>query len=514
MSLAAAEKAKTTPDEMALADEQGSITWAQLDSILNKATNALLALGLQPGQRIGVFAHNSAETALAYLAPLHAGISSIPINFHLTAEEVAYILKDAEAGLLFVGPETAAVGVEAARLAGVPLVIGWRTDQPGVTRWADFVAGGADVEPPTDQPPRPYLHYTSGTTGKPKGAVTPPTMFPAADTVADFFQALREQVALAAPGPGMVVGPLYHTGPLGSTRQLGGGKPLVTVKRFDPETVLATIERHRISSVLMVPTHFQRLLAVPAEVRARYDVSSLMAVPHTGAACPREVKRAMIEWFGPVLMEAYGGTESGTTNMISSEEWLQKPGSVGKTLPPFELVVVGENGEELPQGGVGQLYFRDTTGRGIIYHNDPEKTAAAHLRPGVFTLGEVGYVDEDGYVFITDRVSDMIVSGGVNIYPAEAEQVLIRHPKVADVAVIGVPNETMGEEVKALVMARDPAAPPTSEELDAFARQHLAGFKCPRSYDVVADLGRNVMGKVNKRNLRRPYWPTERTIGG
>jgi acyl-CoA synthetase (AMP-forming)/AMP-acid ligase II len=514
MSLAAAEKARTQPDEMALADEQGQITWAQLDRILNRATNALLAAGLDGGLRIGVFANNSAETVLAYLAGLHAGISSIPINFHLTADEVAYILGDAGAGLMFVGPETAAVGMEAAAKAGVPLVIGWRTDLPGVTPWLEFVERGADAEPPTHQAPRPYLHYTSGTTGRPKGAITPPTMFPAADNLVDFFQALRDQVALAPPGPGLAVGPLYHTGPLGSTRQLGGGKPLVTLKRFDAEAVLAAIERHRISSSLMVPTHFQRLLALPADVRARYDVSSLRSVPHTGAACPRDVKRAMIDWFGPVLMEAYGGTESGTTNLITSEEWLAKPGSVGKTLPPFELLVIGENGEPLPQGEVGQLYFKDTTGRGIIYHNDPVKTAAAHLRPGVFTLGEVGYVDEDGYVFITDRVSDMIVSGGVNIYPAETEQVLIRHPDVVDVAVIGAPNEAMGEEVKALVMVRDPAHPPSHEDLDAFCRQHLAGFKCPRSYDVVADLGRNAMGKVNKRNLRRPYWPTDRTIGG
>jgi acyl-CoA synthetase (AMP-forming)/AMP-acid ligase II len=497
MSLTAAEKAKTQPAEMALADENGAISWAELDPLLNRAANALLALGLQGGQRIGVFAPNSAETVLAYLAGLEAGISSIPINFHLTAEELAYILKDSQAAVLFVGPETAAVGVAGAALAGLGTVIGWRADAAGVTPWLEFVASGAEAPPPTDQPPRPYLHYTSGTTGRPKGAVTPPTMFPAADTVAGFFQALREQVDVAPPGPGLAVGPLYHTGPLGATRQLGGGKPLVTLKRFDPEVVLATIERHRISSVLMVPTHFQRLLALPEAVRAKYDVSSLRLVPHTGAACPREVKKAMIDWFGPVLMEAYGGTESGTTNLIHSDEWLRKPGSVGKTLAPFELLVIGDDGEELPQGGIGQLYFRDTTGRGIIYHNDPEKTAAAHLRPGVFTLGEVGYVDEDGYVFITDRVSDMIVSGGVNIYPAEAEQVLIRHPDVADVAVIGVPGGAMGEEVKALVMARDPA-----------------GFKAPRSYDLVADLGRNAMGKVNKRALRRPYWPTERTIGG
>jgi acyl-CoA synthetase (AMP-forming)/AMP-acid ligase II len=514
MSLAAARKLVTCPDDLALADEQGAISWRQLDGLLNRATNALLALGLQPDQRVGVFAHNSAETVQAYLAGLHAGISFIPINFHLTAEELAYILTNSGAALLFVGPETAQVGLAAAAMAGVPLVVGWRTDSAGLTPWQDFLAGGQDVEPPTHQAPRPYLHYTSGTTGRPKGAVTPPNMFPATATVAEFFQALREQVALAAPGPGLAVGPLYHTGPLGSIRQLGGGKPLVTVRRFDPETVLATIEHRRISSVLMVPTHFQRLLALPSEVRAKFDVASLIAIAHTGAACPRDVKQAMIDWVGPVLMEAYGATESGTTNTITSLEWLRKPGSVGKTLPPFELLVIGEDGAELPQGGAGQLYFRDTTGRGIVFHNDPEKTAAAHLRPGVFTLGEVGYVDEDGYVFITDRVSDMIVSGGVNIYPAEAEQVLIRHPEVADLAVIGVPHLTMGEEVKALIVARDPARPPSLELLDAFARQHLAGFKCPRSYDLVADIGRNAMGKVNKRDLRRPYWPTERTIGG
>jgi acyl-CoA synthetase (AMP-forming)/AMP-acid ligase II len=514
MSLAAAEKAKTEPDAMALADERVRLSWADLDPVLNRATTALLARGFAPGERVGIFAQNSAETVIAYLAALQAGVSSIPINFHLTADEVAYILADAGARLVFVGPETARTGVEAAAKAGAQAVVGWRTGEAAVEPWRDFLDSGDEGEPPTSQPPQPYLHYTSGTTGRPKGAVTPPTMFPAAPTVAGFFAALRDLAVAAAPGPGLAVGPLYHTGPLGSTRQLGGGKPLVTMEKFDPEAVLATIERHKISSVLMVPTHFQRLLALPPAVRAKYDVSSLKAVFHTGAACPPEVKRAMIDWFGPVLMEAYGGTESGTTNMISSQEWLLKPGSVGKTLPPFELVVVSEAGEELPQGSVGQIYFRDTTGRGVIYHNDAAKTAAAHLRPGVFTLGEIGYADADGYVFITDRVSDMIVSGGVNIYPAEAEQVLIQHPDVADVAVIGVPHETMGEAVKALVMARDPAHPPTPEALDAFARERLAGFKCPRSYDLVADLGRNAMGKVNKRELRRPFWPTDRTIGG
>jgi long-chain acyl-CoA synthetase len=253
---------------------------------------------------------------------------------------------------------------------------------------------------------------------------------------------------------------------------------------------------------------------LPADVRGRYDLSSLVAVAHTGAACPRDVKREMIAWFGPVLIEAYGATEAGTTNMITSQEWLRKPGSVGKTLGPFELIVVAEDGSRLGANAVGQLYFRDTTGRGIVYHNDPEKTRAAHLEPGVFTLGEVGYVDEDGYVFITDRVSDMIVSGGVNIYPAETEQVLLQHPGVADAAVVGAPNSEMGEEVKALVVPRSVGAPPDAADLDRFCRVRLAGFKCPRSYEFVADIGRNAMGKINKRELRRRFWPSDRTIGG
>lgn len=514
MSLAAARRAALTPAEVALADERVEVTWAGLDEILNRAVNALMAAGLKSGARVGVFANNSAETVIAYLAALHAGLSTIPINFHLTAEEVAYILQDGQAGLLFVGPETAQVGLQAAEAAGVAEVVGWRCEGDGIIPWEGWLAAASAAEPPTGQAPRPYLHYTSGTTGKPKGAETPPTMFPRAETVSAFFEALRAQVAAASPGPGLAVGPLYHTGPLGAVRQLGGGKPLVVMRRFDAEAVLATIERHGVSSSLMVPTHFQRLLALPAETRAKYDLSSLAMVAHTGAACPREVKRAMIDWFGPVFLEAYGATESGTTNSITSPEWLEKPGSVGRTLAPFELLIVDPSGAPLGPGEEGRIYFRDTTGRGVLYHNDAEKTRAAHLAPGVFTLGEIGYADQDGYLFITDRVSDMIVSGGVNIYPAEAEQVLIEHPGVADVAVIGVPSAMMGEDVKALVMAADPAHPPGADDLDAFCRARLAGYKSPRSYEVVADLGRNAMGKVNKRALRAPYWPTQRTIGG
>lgn len=510
MSLASADKARLTPDALALADERQTLSWRELDRILNRAANALLA---RPGlARVAVYAPNSVETVIAHLA----GVSTVPVNFHFTADELVYILEDSQAKLLFVGPETAAAGLEAAERVGGVEVVAWRSPAAaGVAGWEDWLAGGSEAEPPGDMPPRPHLHYTSGTTGRPKGVETPPTMFARKPTVADFVRHLREQTeALGDRSPYLAVSPLYHTGPLGAVRALGGGTSMVVMSRFDAEKALEMIERFRVKSTMMVPTHFQRLLALPEEVRAKYDVSSLLIVSHTGAACPVEVKRAMIDWVGPVLTEAYGATESGTTNLITSPEWLERPGSVGRTLPPFELIVVAEDGRQVGPNEVGQLYFRDTTGRGIIYHNDEAKTRDAHLEPGVFTLGEMGYADEDGYVFITDRVSDMIVSGGVNIYPAEAEQVLLKHPAVADVAVVGAPNAEMGEEVKALVVAKDPATPPSPAELDRFCREHLAGYKCPRSYEFAEDIGRNAMGKINKRELRRRFWPTERTIGG
>ncbi len=514
MSLAAAEHLHTDPTAFALVDDQHQLDWATLDGIVNRGTNALLAMSLGTPPRAAVFANNSVETGLAYLCALHAGVSSVPVNFHLTADEVAYILKDSGARIVFVGPETAVAGVKAARQAGIDHVVGWRCDGvEGVESWDAWLAAASPAEPPTDMPSLPHLHYTSGTTGRPKGAETPPNMFPRTPSVAALFDALRTAVTASVAGPAILVGPFYHTGPLGSVRQLAGGRPLVIVPKFDAEAILAAIERWGAATSVMVPTHFQRLLALPEDVRKRYDVSSLRLVSHTGAACPMDVKRAMIEWWGPVLVEAYGATEAGTTNMIGSEEWLRKPGSVGKAVPPFEMVVIAEDGSRLGTGEVGQLYFRDPSGRGIVYHNDPVKTAEAHLEPGVFTLGEVGYVDPEGYVYITDRSSDMIVSGGVNIYPAEIEQVLIEHPSIEDVAVIGVPDKEMGEAVKALLVAA-PGITPDIEAIARYCRERMAGYKSPRSYEIVPDVGRNAMGKVNKRELRKPYWPSDRTIGG
>ena len=511
MSLTLTNVEESRRGDMALCDERVSWTWTDIDPILNRAANAMSA-AVDEKRRAAIFSPNCAEAVIAYVAGMEGAVSTVPVSYHLTAGELAYILRDSKASVLFVGPKTLEAGLAAAQEVGVPTVIGWRcppTD--GVIDWEAWLAGASDAEPPADAHPLPHLHYTSGTTGKPKATETPPQYFPRVDSVKQLAETLLPR---RTPSPGIVVGPLYHTGPLGMARNLFAGQALIVTEHFDPEQVLAKIDRHKVAGSVMVPTHFQRMLALPEEVRKKYDVSSMQRLAHTGAACPRYVKQAMIDWFGPVLVEAYGGTEAGSTTFITSPEWLVRPGSVGKAMPPFETVIIGDDGRPVGPNQEGQVYFRDTSGRGIIYEGDPEKTAAAHIEPGVFTLGEVGYVDDEGYLFITDRVSDMIVSGGVNIYPAEAEHVLIRHPGVADIAVLGAPNADMGEEVKALVIPADPANPPSTEELNAFCREHLAGFKCPRSYNFVDDIGRTVMGKVNKKALRARYWPSDRTIGG
>lgn len=512
MALGSRQRADERPDEVALRDDRVALGWGEVDDCLNRVANALHALDLGPRRRVAVYAENAAETVLAHLGGLLAGASTVPVNFHLTADEAAYILRDSAAHVLFVGPENLGRGLEAAAIAGDVQVVAWRSpDAP--LQWETWLAEASAAEPPTDLAPRPNLMYTSGTTGVPKGVELPPQMFAGGSTIVEHVEVLAKN-RFAQFGTHLVVGPMYHTGPLSGMRLLAAGIPVVVLGRFEAERVLDAVDRHGVETTVMVPTHFKRLLELPAEVRGRYDVSSLKLVAHTGAACPIDVKHDMIGWFGPVFTDAYGSTEVGTICSISSQEWLEHPGSVGRCIPPFtRAVVVDDAGDEVPAGAEGRLYFEDSTGRGVVYATDPAKTAAAHLRPGVFTIGEIGYVDTDGYVYITDRFSDMIIAGGVNIYPAEAEAVIITHPKVADVAVIGVPDADLGEAVRALVVPLDPADPPTVDEVIGLCRQHLAGYKCPRSVEIVSTVGRNAMGKVNKRALRAPYWEGTRTIG-
>lgn len=499
------------PSAVAMRDPLHAYTWGEVDQTLNRVANHLLTYDLGPKRRIAVFAENAGETALAHLGGLLGSCSTVPVNFHLTSAETAYIVADSESRVLFCGPETLDRAVAAAAQVktetGVAVeVIAWRCQSSDfVTEWTEWLGGGSPDDPPTDVTPRPNLLYTSGTTGLPKGTELPPTMFAGGNTMAEHLEGLKKN-RFANYGTHLVVGPMYHTGPLSGMRLLVAGTPSVITAKFDPENTLRVIHEYKTESSVMVPTHFVRMLALPDEVKARYDVSSMKLIAHTGAKCPIDVKRQMIEWFGPVFSDNYGASEVGTTCSINSEEWLAHPGSVGRCVPPFSPYVVDDDNNELPPNTEGRLFFKDETGRGIVYPNDPAKSAAAHIAPGVFTLGEMGYVDDDGYVYITDRFSDMVVSGGVNLYPAESEQVLIHHPAVLDVACIGVPHPEMGEELKALVILKDPTSPPDPAEIIGFCRERLSTYKCPRSVEFVSDLGRNTMGKINKRTLRAPYW--------
>lgn len=512
MALGTSDKAISDPHGVALTDGARALTWSEVDVALNRAVHALLDARAGRHQRIAVYARNSIEVVLVHSAAVRAGVSSVPVNAALTADELVYILRDSGAGTLFCGPETIEVALRAAAETGVP-VVAWRSpDWSSALEWDRWLRQGSPEEPPGDQAPAMHLMYTSGTTGRPKG--TDLIFRDPGASVAEYLAKHASQLPAAAAGPHVVIGPLHHTGPLVGLRYLSAGQTVVVLPRFEANAVLEAIERWRAASTLMVPTHFMRLLALPAAVRSRHDVSSVKLIYHTGAACPAAIKRAMIEWFGPVLVEVYGASESGTICQISSEEWLERPGSVGRPLPNFEAFALDEADNRLPAGVEGRLFFHDRSMRGIRYHNDAKKSAAAHVAPGVFTIGEIGYVDDDGYVFITDRSSDMVVSGGVNIYPAEAEAVLSLHPGVADVACIGVPNADMGEELKALVQPVTPQSPPPPDELIGYCRERLAAYKCPRSLVVVDDLGRSAMGKLDKRRLRAPYWPTGRTIGG
>jgi len=499
----AAQLAMSRPDEVAIRDESVALSWSEVDAILNRVANGLNTYDLGVKRRVAVFAENAVETAMANLGGLIAGASVVPVNFHLTAEEVAYILQDAQVQVLFADGKTLERAMQAAQMAGVPQVISWQAVAAGAQAWTDWLARQSDAPADESRRPMPNLLYTSGTTGRPKGTELPPTMFAGGETVAEHLANLGQDPR-AENGIHMVVGPMYHTGPLSGARLLAAGVSSVILGRFDAEKTLAAIEKYKVGNSVMVPTHFVRLLALPEDVKQQYDLSSLISIAHTGAKCPVDVKKAMIEWWGPVFMDAYGASEVGTTCAISSEEWLENPGSVGKSLPPFTALILDDDGNELPAGQEGRLFFKDATGRGVVYHNDPEKSAAAHIAPGVFTLGEIAYMNEAGYVFITDRFSDMVVSGGVNIYPAEAEQVLIEHPAILDVACIGVPHAEMGEELKALAIAH--GEPEAAEAVLNWCRERLSHYKCPRSLEWVDDLGRNTMGKINKRKLRAPYW--------
>ena len=511
------DRAASQPSVIALVDDEAVRTWSQVAHELQSSAAAMLADAPDPDSRWGVLGDNAAPTLLAHAAGLLVGVGTVAISRQLTLRELADQIDDAGIVGLVAGAGGAAVAIEALAAGLVATVVlhscEVSTGAPeGVVTWDAWIAASSKTHEFQVRPPRPVMVYTSGTTGRARGTETRWVLTPV-ETSDDYLRVLRERAQFPS-GAHIVVGPLQHNGPLAAVRHLLLGETVIIMGRFDAARALALIDEYDVCSSVMVPTHFQRMLALDPEIRAQHHLGSIAMIAHTGSACPPDVKRAMIDWLGPVFTESYGGSESGTLCRIHSTEWLAHPGSVGRVVEPYRILVLDEQGAELPAGEQGLLAFEAPEGHGIRYHRDEEKTQKAYVRPGVFTLGDVGHVDEDGFIFVTDRVSDMVVSGGVNLYPSESEQVLLEHPSVLDVAVIGVPHPDLGEQLLALVVPAEQSAPPTLAELDAWCRERLGGYKIPRLVEFIDVLPRNEMQKVDKLALRRPYWGEGRTIGG
>ncbi|WP_422768931.1 AMP-binding protein [Plantactinospora sp. WMMC1484] len=479
-------------EQAAIADGVRALDRGALDARVNRWIHALRELGLSTGDAVAIVAANRVETYEVLLACLHTGLTVVPVNWHLTAEEMAYQMEDS-ASRLVVTDDARWGTVQAAASAARLLCFGPQTEA--------LLAGQPDTEP-EDQVCGSTLLYTSGTTGRPNGVVN--GLFA---TGAPFRRvgalSAYAGTALGVPEDGttLLAGPWYHSAQLFfSLLPLLRGARLVMRPQLDAAEILKTIEAEAVTETHLVPTQFVRLLRLPD--RGRFDCSSLRRVWHGGGPCAEDVKRRMIDWWGPCLWEYYAATEGGVATFISSSEWLERPGSVGRALAPTVVEVVDDDGRPCPPGVSGRVFLRRRPERDFHYHNAPEKTAAAHLEPGVFTYGELGRLDDDGYLFLTGRHQDVIVSGGVNVYPAEVEAVLLDHSSVRDAAVLGVPDDEFGERVLAVVEADGLAAEEVATTLDRYCRTRLAGFKVPRAYLMVAQLPREATGKLRKQVLR------------
>ncbi|WP_157250377.1 AMP-binding protein [Nonomuraea typhae] len=465
------EIATADPERPALlGDDQ--LTYGHLLKRANRFSHGLRAMGVDRGDSVLTVLRNGRDALTMMLATYQIGAYHVPVNWHFTDDEIAYIAADCGAGAVFRGP------------------IGGRFDDQPDT-------------PPEHRSAGSMMLYTSGTTGRPKGVrrrlldLSPEELYPI------LMRKSWRHFGLPMDGVHLVCSQLYHSAPYGQAMMaLQFGHAIVAPDRFDAEDTLRLIERHRVTNAFMVPTMFHRLLAVPD--RERHDLSSLTHLYHGAAPCPRATKQAMIDWLGPVLWEYYGSTEAAVATMVSSEEWAGRPGTVGRPLDGMSFTIVDEDGHEAPAGAPGLVYIGGINR--FEYHGDPAKTAAA-MREHAYTPGDIGYLDDDGYLFLLDRRTDLIISGGVNIYPAEVEAALLEHPAVADVAVIGVPDPEWGHKVVALVQPAGSAVP--GEELSAALLAHceprLARLKHPRVIEYRTSLPRTPTGKLSRSKVRKDY---------
>ncbi|HEU4367181.1 MAG TPA: AMP-binding protein [Methylomirabilota bacterium] len=496
-----ARHAASQPDKPAVIEGERRTSWRDYHEARNRLAHALAALGLAASEHAVLYAHNSLELLLASAAVRGLGALPVPMNHRLTVDELAYILDDADAVAVFVSdafvPTLERVRARVPRLRHVVLLGTER--RPWARPLDDLLAAGHPG--PVSPPPGlgGSMIYTAGTTGKPKGARR---------QASDPAAALPRLAALNCVAPDdvhLVAGPLYHSAPAGFALYAHAlGQTVVVLPKFDAEDALRAIARHRCTTTFMAPTLLKRLVDLPAEVRRRHDVSSMRSIVVAAAPCPTRVKEEILAWFGPVLYEFYGSTELGINTVLRPEDMLRKPHSCGRAAPGVELAVLDDAGRPVPAGQPGELHVR--RGEGVFdgYYKNARATAET-ARGDWLSVGDVAWMDGEGFVHVCDRKRDMIISGGVNIYPAEIEDVLHRHPAVEDAAVFGVPDPEWGERVHAALQLR-PGTALTAAEVSAFCRTHLADYKAPREVSFHADFPRDTAGKLVKRVLREPYW--------
>jgi acyl-CoA synthetase (AMP-forming)/AMP-acid ligase II len=500
--------AKTTPDKAAyiMASTGEVVTYKQLDEASNRLAHVFADAGLEEGDSIALMLENNVHFLEVTWAAQRSGLYYTAMSSRLTAEEASYIINDCGAQVFVTSHYLAPAASELAKQmpnVKVALMIDGVVD--GYESY-ETVTASKPATPLAVEREGADMLYSSGTTGRPKGVKVPLPDSPAGERpnaiqlLGQMLYGFTDDMVYLSPAP------LYHAAPLRfsmAVQRMGG--TVVVMEHFDPAEFLRLVAQYKVTHTQVVPTMFVRMLKLDPSERAG-DVSSLRTVIHAAAPCPVEVKRQMIEWWGPIIFEYYAGTEGNGFVACNSEEWLAHPGTVGHALTGIVHIVDEESGEEMPVGETGTVYFEG--GATFEYHNDPEKTAGSRLKNGWSTLGDIGRLDEDGFLYLTDRKAYMIISGGVNIYPQETENVLTMHPKVMDVAVFGVPNADFGEEVKAVVqpMSWDDAGPDLERELIAFCKEHLSPIKCPRSIDFEQELPRHPTGKLYKRLLRDRYW--------
>ena len=491
---------RSHPDAVAVDDGTTVLTWAQLETNARRVANGLHAAGVSASSPWALLARNCTAWVEMFLGNTMAGSRYVPLNWHLTVPELVYLLQNSGAGFLVVDASLEQNGREAASTAGIPaeriLVLGssyetWRdsqSDQPS----ANTTAGSP-------------LQYTGGTTGASKGVIRPDQGVPL-ERWGPGMRAWGGFVHMPEEGLMCISTPLYHAfgaGVLGAS--LNRGHSLLLEDGFDAERFLDLIETRRITSAPLVPTLMVRLAKLDDAAFTGRDLSSLQWIAHTAAPCPPWAKQRLIDMLGPCIIEFYGSSEGTGPVVCTSRDWMDKPGTVGKPNPTLRISVVGDDGEDLPAGSIGTLYFARDDGA-PRYHGDDEKTRNSQLPDGRFTVGDIGYLDEDGYMYLVDRRVDLILNGGVNVYPAEIEGVLSQHPAIRDVAVFGIPDPEFGQQVKAAVEL-EPGAELSEQELISWSRERMAGFKCPRSVDFHDSLPREAHGKLKKRLLRDAYWP-------